>query len=314
MFKLLKYIKFDKVFVESGNSYTDSLFTFYHLISMLLIFIVFLIAFWFIYILVNFRFKKRSVLKQKNLKILFKNSENIRYIYNIDLNDRCFKYLEVADIKDYPVLEATWSIIPIGFIGLVAYPSLSLEYGLSSDITPMTTLKVVANQWYWTFELTTTADQITLGLIDNDHFKNSETYAQFARFNKGEITSDNFYDFLIERPYDQLTKTINMNLLHDTIYFYRLLSVDSKLVLPVNMPIKLIVTSVDVLHSFALPPYGIKIDAIPGRLSEQIIICERPGIFWGQCSELCGPYHGFMPILIEVQSYNNFLRYLIGKD
>lgn len=78
-----------------------------------------------------------------------------------------------------------------------------------------------------------------------------------------------------------------------------LLAADNRLVLPAGRPIKLIVTAADVIHSFAMPSLWVKMDAVPGRLNEVTFTIEKPGVYYGQCSELCGARHGFMPIAIE---------------
>jgi len=78
----------------------------------------------------------------------------------------------------------------------------------------------------------------------------------------------------------------------------RLLKTDNALILPKNMPILVLITSDDVLHSWAVPSFGIKVDAVPGRLSQISLLIKNSGCFMGQCSELCGVNHGFMPIEI----------------
>jgi len=90
----------------------------------------------------------------------------------------------------------------------------------------------------------------------------------------------------------------------------RLLEVDNRLVLPAETHIRFIVTSGDVLHSFAMPSFGIKMDACPGRLNEVSTFIKRPGVFYGQCSELCGINHSFMPICIEVVKMDEYLNWL----
>ena len=80
---------------------------------------------------------------------------------------------------------------------------------------------------------------------------------------------------------------------------YRLLEVDNRIILPAQCAIRLLITSSDVLHSWAVPSFGIKIDACPGRLNQVALYITRAGIFYGQCSELCGINHAFMPITIE---------------
>jgi cytochrome c oxidase subunit 2 len=87
---------------------------------------------------------------------------------------------------------------------------------------------------------------------------------------------------------------------------FRLLDVDNRLVVPADCHIRLIITSSDVLHSFAVPSLGIKLDACPGRLNQVSFLAERTGVFYGQCSELCGVYHGFMPIVVEAVPSQDF--------
>jgi heme/copper-type cytochrome/quinol oxidase subunit 2 len=94
---------------------------------------------------------------------------------------------------------------------------------------------------------------------------------------------------------------------------YRLLEVDEPVVLPVNTHIRLLITADDVIHSFAVPQLGIKVDAVPGRLNQQGIFIKRSGVFYGQCSELCGVNHGFMPIVIKGVSMKDFVYWYLNK-
>jgi cytochrome c oxidase subunit 2 len=87
----------------------------------------------------------------------------------------------------------------------------------------------------------------------------------------------------------------------------RLLEVDNRILVPIDTTIRVIVTSADVIHSFGIPSLGVKIDAIPGRLNETSFFINRPGVFYGQCSELCGVLHGFMPVVIEAVDNEKFL-------
>jgi len=90
----------------------------------------------------------------------------------------------------------------------------------------------------------------------------------------------------------------------------RLLDVDNRLNVPVDTHARLVVQSTDVLHDFALPSAGIKIDAAPGRLNQTSLLLEREGTFYGQCSEICGVYHGFMPIAVDSLSLEEYLTWL----
>nr|UPL65678.1 cytochrome c oxidase subunit II [Homoeocerus unipunctatus] len=91
---------------------------------------------------------------------------------------------------------------------------------------------------------------------------------------------------------------------------FRLLDVDNRVVLPMNTQIRVLVTAADVLHSWTVPALGIKIDAIPGRLNQGSFSINRPGLLYGQCSEICGANHSFMPIVIESVPTNNFIKWL----
>jgi cytochrome c oxidase subunit 2 len=301
----LSNLQYNMGFIEAGSNYTESLIDFYNIICIYLIAIVFLIGYWIWFILNNHQFKKNDILNKYNLNYILRKNKEIRYYINTKLSDRKFNYINLHDIKDYPVLEGTWCVLPLGFISSTAYPSIGLEYGISPDITPLVTLKVLAHQWYWVFEIEAKASAGLFEGNDNFLFFKSDLYKLYI---ETYGSSEKFYEKLENLDFQILTKTIDINLNNDNPNFFRLLAIDNKIVLPVNTPIKLIITSVDVLHSFAIPALSVKIDAVPGRLSEQVILIERPGLYWGQCSELCGPYHGFMPVVLEVTSYPIFLK------
>nr|AKN23155.1 cytochrome c oxidase subunit II [Orcinus orca] len=89
----------------------------------------------------------------------------------------------------------------------------------------------------------------------------------------------------------------------------RLLEVDNRMVLPLQMTIRMLVSSEDVLHSWAIPSLGLKTDAIPGRLNQTTLTSTRPGLFYGQCSEVCGSNHSFMPIVLELVPLENFEKW-----
>jgi cytochrome c oxidase subunit II len=93
----------------------------------------------------------------------------------------------------------------------------------------------------------------------------------------------------------------------------RLLAVDNRIVLPVNTPIRLLTTANDVIHAWAIPAFWIKLDAVPGRINETSFTVEKTGVYYGQCSELCGIKHGFMPIGVEVVSKEDFATWIRAK-
>nr|QVV96011.1 cytochrome c oxidase subunit II [Coridius brunneus] len=114
------------------------------------------------------------------------------------------------------------------------------------------------------------------------------------------------YSDLINVEFDSYmkpTQELNMN-------EFRLLDVDNRTMLPMNSQIRLMITSADVLHSWAIPALGVKIDAVPGRLNQGTINISRPGLMYGQCSEICGANHSFMPIVVESIPMNSFMNWL----
>nr|UFI48432.1 cytochrome c oxidase subunit II [Formosania galericula] len=97
---------------------------------------------------------------------------------------------------------------------------------------------------------------------------------------------------------------------------FRLLETDHRMVVPMESPIRILVSAEDVLHSWALPAMGVKMDAVPGRLNQTAFIASRPGVFYGQCSEICGANHSFMPIVVEAVPLSHFENWstLMLKD
>nr|YP_010947040.1 cytochrome c oxidase subunit II [Margattea spinifera]WGO57849.1 cytochrome c oxidase subunit II [Margattea spinifera] len=95
---------------------------------------------------------------------------------------------------------------------------------------------------------------------------------------------------------------------------FRLLDVDNRATLPMNTFIRIIITAADVLHSWTIPSLGVKADATPGRLNQTSFFINRPGMFYGQCSEICGANHSFMPIVIESIPMNNFINWISNYE
>lgn len=169
------------------------------------------------------------------------------------------------------LLELIWTVTPAFILIAIAFPSFRLLYLLDEVISPTITIKVVGHQWYWSYEY---SDYISESgdAIEFDSYMIPESDLELGQF--------------------------------------RLLDVDNKVVIPVDTHIRLIVTASDVLHSFALPSFGVKIDAVPGRLNQSSLLAERTGTFYGQCSEICGVYHGFMPICVEAVSVQDYLAWV----
>lgn len=166
------------------------------------------------------------------------------------------------------LLEILWTILPAVLLLFIAIPSFTLLYSLDELIDPQLTVKVIGHQWYWSYEISDFAL--------NDNIKKVE-----------------FDSYMV--PTESLLDTGWVGC--------RLLVSRPELVLPTETHIRLLISSADVLHSWAIPSFGIKIDACPGRLSQGSLFINRvldtkPAVFFGQCSEICGVNHGFMPITI----------------
>jgi hypothetical protein len=159
------------------------------------------------------------------------------------------------------------------------YYALDLKFlsALFEDYTISESIKLGFFKLYFTefFKMHGSSNVI----VDTD-FINSDIY-NLTKSQSYQYDADYkvFMEELENLDYTVLEKSIDLYLVQSNNNFYRMLSIDSRVILPINTPIKLIVTSADVLHSFALPSLGLKIDAVPGRLSEQIIVVERPGLY-----------------------------------
>jgi len=199
-----------------------------------------------------------------------------------------FKYNERANptpsrVTHNTSVEVLWTILPVLILVAIAVPSFRLLYAqynpsiiyedFDPETTPFLTLKVTGYQWYWGVEYGADEDGIGLGVADPVVY--DITMIQEADLDSGK---------------GQL----------------RNLSVDNPIVVPVNTFVRVQVTAADVLHSFAIPAFGIKTDAVPGRLNETYFKAEREGLFYGQCSELCGQDHAYMPAAVMVVSADAF--------
>ena len=170
------------------------------------------------------------------------------------------------------ILEVVWTVIPIIILIVIAVPSMKLLVFM--DKAPKEkvemTLKVIGHQWYWSYEYPDAGDLA----FDSNIIPDEEIDAS-----KGQI---------------------------------RLLEVDNRIAIPVDTTIRVLMTSEDVLHNWAVPAFGIKMDTVPGRINESWIRvpAARAGVYRGQCSELCGVNHGYMPIVIEAKSKQDFAKWL----
>jgi heme/copper-type cytochrome/quinol oxidase subunit 2 len=179
-------------------------------------------------------------------------------------------------------LEFIWTTLPCIFLGVLIVPSLHLLYSMEHESTlPDLTVKIVGSQWFWTYD-----QKIGLNFGYKDlhvYFRNNVCLEFESRM---VMTSD----LALWQP--------------------RLLTVDTPLVLPVGNNIRLLITSSDVLHSWTVPSFGIKLDACPGRLNMVNLTIWKNGTFRGQCSEICGTNHAFMPIEVVALDHSMYINWL----
>jgi cytochrome c oxidase subunit 2 len=161
-------------------------------------------------------------------------------------------------------IEVIWTVGPVIVLLFIAVPSFQL---LTAQYTPneeaKLTLKATANQWNWDYEY-----QIDQPLTFNSAILDDDERAAAGK--------------------------------EDRAVYPRLLAVDNEMVVPVNTMVRVLVTASDVIHAFAMPAFGVKTDAVPGRTNEIWFKANKEGLYYGQCSELCGKDHAFMPIAIRV--------------
>lgn len=234
------------------------------------------------------------------------------------------------------VIEILWTILPALVLFNLAVPSFALLYSIDELPTPQGTLKCVGHQWYWTYEYSDNFKRSDLGtiltqkiertpsensvnplisesikgdisllnkfndideksaLIANRWGWNSpseNTVVSFTSFEKGNTSSPIFQE--IETESYLVNEAVDYE-------YHRLLSVDNSAKIPAKRHVRILITSADVLHSWCVPSLGIKVDACPGRLNQTSTYLSRAGVkHYGQCSEICGVNHGFMPIVLE---------------
>lgn len=187
---------------------------------------------------------------------------------SFDASEQYLNHIRTSNLSHGAILEIIWTIIPTFILVTICIPAFALLYAMDEVIDPQITIKAVGHQWYWSYEYSVGASE------------NSETLEDDIMFDSYMLIGDEAK--------------------------LRLLDLDNDLVLPINTHIRVIITASDVLHAWAVPSLGVKVDAVPGRLNQCSLYIKRPGRFIGQCSELCGVNHGFMPIVVKAVSMAEF--------
>ena len=155
---------------------------------------------------------------------------------------------------------------------IIAVPSFALLYSIEEFVEPSLTIRCTGHQWYWCYEYSNCKD---VDLAEHINGYKFESYMVPT----GDLQEGNL----------------------------RLLEVDNRLLFPIKSHVQVTSTAADVLHCWAVPALGVKIDACPGRLNQTSVFIKRSGVFYGQCSEICGVNHGFMPIVVRGCGMANFV-------
>ncbi|MDB5491055.1 MAG: Cytochrome c oxidase polypeptide [Micavibrio sp.] len=172
------------------------------------------------------------------------------------------------------LLEIIWTVVPVVILIVIAVPSFKLLYYADRTDKPEMTLKVTGYQWYWGYEYP-----------DNGGISFNANMVPSDQINKGENQSQ-----------------------------VPLLSTDHPVVLPIDTNIQILVTGQDVIHSFAVPSFGVKTDAVPGRTNETWVRITKPGTYYGQCDQLCGTNHAFMPIEVFAVTKEEFAKWVANQN
>nr|YP_009674837.1 cytochrome c oxidase subunit 2 [Fossombronia foveolata]QDE12793.1 cytochrome c oxidase subunit 2 [Fossombronia foveolata]QIA59924.1 cytochrome c oxidase subunit 2 [Fossombronia cristula] len=171
-------------------------------------------------------------------------------------------------------IEIIRTIFPSIILMFIAIPSFAPPYSMDEVVDPAITIKAIGHQWYRTYE--------------------------YSDYNSSDEQSLTFDSYMI--PEDDLE-----------LGQLRLLEVDNRVVVPAKTHLRMIITPADVLHSWAVPSLGVKCDAVPGRSNQTSISIKREGVHYGQCSELCGTNHAFMPIVVEAVSLDDYVSWVSNK-
>ncbi|MFO7297971.1 MAG: cytochrome c oxidase subunit II [Proteobacteria bacterium] len=217
-----------------------------------------------------------------------------------------FRFNEKANpnpsrITHNTALEVAWTVVPILILVVIAIPSFKLLYLQYSFPKPDLTIKAIGNTWFWEYEYP-----------DHDGFTVTSNVLRDEDLLRKELGEEEF-----NKRYGNLTGVERSRRLYaDAAPLWaksgqpRLLAVDNEIAVPVNKVVHVLVTANDVIHNWTVPSFGSKVDAVPGRITATWFKAEREGVYYGQCSELCGKDHAFMPIAVRVVNEDAFNQWV----
>jgi len=216
-----------------------------------------------------------------------------------------FKFNEKANptpsrTTHHTLLEVVWTVVPILILIVIAVPSFKLLYLQYSYPKPDLTIKAIGNTWFWEHEYPDHDVRVTSNVLRDEDLLRAELGQEEFNRRYGNLTGV------------QLSRQLYIDAqpLWAKLGQPRLLAVDNEIAVPVNKVVHVLVTANDVIHNWTIPSFGTKVDAVPGRITATWFKAEQPGVYYGQCSELCGKDHAFMPIAVRVVSEEAFNQWV----
>lgn len=186
-------------------------------------------------------------------------------------------------------VEVAWTVIPIIILFIIAIPSMQLLYFGDKVAKADMTIKVIGHQWYWSYEY---PDHGNIALDSRAIWDGPTTTEPQAQ---------------------DLVKEASQKWLIPTNPPLRMLETDNRMVVPVGANIRILIAGTDVIHSWYVPALGVQKSAMPGRLNETWLKADREGVYYGQCTQICGTGHGYMPIVIEAVAPERFDAWVKSK-
>jgi len=180
---------------------------------------------------------------------------------------------QAAQFHENTLVEVVWTVIPFLILLVMAFPATKTVLAMKDTSVPDMTVKVTGYQWKWQYDY-----------LDHGFSFVSNLATPLSQIHNQETKGEHY-----------------------------LLDVDQPLVVPVNKRVRVVITAGDVIHSWWVPAFGVKQDAIPGFVRDSWFKAEKPGIYRGQCAELCGKEHGFMPVVVEVKTPEDYAKWLEGQ-
>ena len=187
-------------------------------------------------------------------------------------------------------LEVVWTAIPVVILVIIAIPSLKLLFEQLEVPEPDLTIKATGVQWGWAYEYPDEGVEFESYMIGSPSMAIPDELAD--------------EDFVLNYGYNEGVQKLLDHYEYNKDEF--LLATDTRVKVPVNATVHMLVTAADVIHAWTIPSFGSKIDAMPGRINETWFKATEIGVYFGQCSELCGQAHSYMPIVVEVVSQEDY--------